>query len=245
MQTVVCIRWGTSFGVEYVNRLHRAVRRHVLRPTRFVAFSDDTGGLDAGIEAFHIPPVHLPPGLKPGPWRKLALWSPQLGDLEGDALFLDLDVLVTGQLDPLFDYAPGKLCMIRNWTQGRREGIGNSSVLRFRVGGAPHLLRNFEADAVAMSHRFDNEQIYVTRASGLPVAYWPAEWCPSFKHTLLPPWPVYLYKPPPPPPAEAKIVVFTGRPRPDEAALGRWPAQWYKKFYKSLPPTAWITDHWY
>ena len=243
LQTVVCIRWGREYGADYVNRLYRGVLRNVVRPTRFVAFTDPIAGLDQGIEAKPIPDIRLPPGLKPGPWRKLALWAADLGGLEGDVLFLDLDILVTGTIDALFDYEPGRLVLVRNWTQGRKDGIGNSSVMRFRAGSAPHLVSDFEADAVAMSYRFDNEQIYVTKASGLPMSFWPTEWCPSFKHSLLPPWPFYLFRAPELPP-EAKIVVFTGHPRPDEAWRGAWPTRWYKKFYKSIPPVAWVGDHW-
>lgn len=243
VQTVVCIRWGTRYGAEWVNRLHRAVRRNVARPTRFVAFTDPVDGLEAGIEQRAIPPIALPPGLKPGPWRKLALWAGDLGGLTGDVLFLDLDVVVTGPLDPLFDFEPGRLCLIRNWTQAR-DGIGNSSVMRFEVGSAPHLVSDFEADAVAMSYRFNNEQIYVTKASRVPVAFWPSEWCPSFKHSLLPAWPASLYRAPDLP-ATARIVVFTGHPRPDEALRGAWPAPWYKKFYKTIPMVPWLRDHWY
>ena len=67
MQTVVCIRWGTAYGADDVNRLHRAVMRNVGRPTRFVSFTDPVEGLDPAIDARPIPSIALPPGLKPGP----------------------------------------------------------------------------------------------------------------------------------------------------------------------------------
>src|SRR5271156_4762810 len=60
MQTVACMRWGTLFPPEYVNRLYRGVVRNVSRPTRFIAFTDDPSGLDAGIEPRTIPPIRLP-----------------------------------------------------------------------------------------------------------------------------------------------------------------------------------------
>lgn len=72
---------------------------------------------------------------------KLAIWSENIG-LEGDVLFWDLDVVVTVSLDDLFDYAPGKLCIIRNWTQS--DGTGNTSIFRFRAGSEPHLLKSLE-----------------------------------------------------------------------------------------------------
>jgi hypothetical protein len=45
-------------------------------------------------------------------------------------------------------------------------------------------------------------------------------------------------------PAGARIVVFTGHPRPHEAAAGEWPAPWYKKPYKSVRPVTWLDEHW-
>jgi hypothetical protein len=236
------MRWGTVYGPDYVNRLHRGVMRNVLRPTRFVVFTDDEAGLDPGIEARPIPPIRLAAGLKPGPWRKLALWSENLGELSGPVLFLDLDVVITGPLDAFFDYEPGKLGLIRNWTQAK-DGIGNSSVMRFTVGSAAHLVPEFERGGAPLTYAFDNEQIYVTKRAGLPIAFWPADWCRSFKHELLPPWPARLYRPASLAP-DTRIAVFTGEPRPHNALVGHWPAHWYKKFYKTLRPVPWLHDHW-
>jgi hypothetical protein len=242
MQTVICMRWGTIYGVDYVNRLYRGVMRNVGRPTRFVVFTDDAAGLDPGIEARPIPPIRLAAGLRPGPWRKLALWSRDLGGLDGDVLFLDLDVVITGPLDAFFDHEPGKLGLIRNWTQAS-DGIGNSSVMRFRVGSAAHLVEEFEQGGAPLTHQIDNEQIFVTRRSGLPIAFWPEAWCRSFKHELLPPWPLRLLRPARLMPG-TRIAVFTGEPRPHNAAQGRWPAKWYKKIYKTIPAVPWLAEHW-
>lgn len=242
MQTILCVKWATAYSSNYVNRLYHGVRRHTERPTRFVIATDDPTGLDAGIQVLPIPPIRLPEsGLRPGPWRKLALWSRDL-DLDGDVLFLDLDVVVTGPLDDFFDYEPGKLCIIRNWTQ-RSEGLGNSSVMRFAAKSAPHLVDDFEQDAIALSFRYVNEQTYVTRQSRLPLAFWPETWCRSFKHGLMPRFPANLWREVPLPP-DTRIAVFTGHPRPHEALAGAWPAPWYKKPYKSIRPVTWLAEHW-
>jgi len=45
-------------------------------------------------------------------------------------------------------------------------------------------------------------------------------------------------------PADARVVVFTGHPRPHEALAGKWPAPWYKRTYKSVRPVGWLNDHW-
>jgi hypothetical protein len=242
MQTIACIKWGTAFPPDYVNRLYRGAMRNLSRPTRFVAFTDDAAGLDPAIVVMPIPAIDLPvKGIRGGPWRKLALWSRDIG-IAGDILFLDLDVVVTGPLDPFFDFEPGKLCLIKNWTQ-EEQGVGNSSVMRFPAGGAPHLVDDFEKDAIAMSFRYVNEQIYLTRESRLPTAFWPKPWCPSFKVTMMPRFPANLWREVALPP-DARIVVFTGHPRPHEAVEGKWRAPWYKKPYKSVRPAKWLNEHW-
>jgi hypothetical protein len=214
--------------------------RNVTRPTRFIAFTDDPNGLDSGVEARPIPPIKLPAtGLGGSPWRKLALWSRDLG-VEGDVLFMDLDVVVVGPLDDLFDYHPGELAIIRDW---RDKDCGNSSVMRFPAGGAPHLVDRFEAAPLEKRRLYSNEQVYLSRESGLPMAYWPAEWCPSFKATMMPHFPLNFCKTVQIPQG-ARVVVFTGHPRPHEAVEGKWPAPWYKKPYKSLRPVTWLGEHW-
>jgi hypothetical protein len=240
MQTIVCMRWGDRFPVEYVNRLYRGVMRNVARPTRFVAFTDDAAGLDPGIEPREIPAMRLPAtGLGGSPWRKLALWSRDI-QLSGDLLFLDLDVVVVGSLDAFFDFEPGKLAIIRDW--GAKDS-GNSSVMRLPAGGAPHLVDRFEADPLEKRRLYSNEQVYLTRESGLDIAFWPEAWCPGFKAMMLPRFPVNHVKSVNIPPG-ARVVVFTGHPRPHEAARGEWPAPWYKKAYKSLRPVTWLAEHW-
>lgn len=240
MQTVVCMRWGDRFTVDYVNRLYRGVMRNVARPTRFIAFTDDASGLDTRIETREIPPIRLPAmGLGGSPWRKLALWSRDIG-LEGDLLFLDLDVVVVGPLDAFFDLEPGKLAIIRDW--GSKDS-GNSSVMRLPAGGAPHLVDRFESEPLEKRRLYSNEQVYLTRESGLPIVFWPASWCPGFKAMMLPRFPANLVKSVKLPKG-ARVVVFTGRPRPHEAARGEWPAPWYKKPYKNLRPVTWLAEHW-
>ena len=240
MQTVVCMRWGDRFPVDYVNRLYRGVMRNVVRPTRFIAFTDDSLGLDAGIEPREIPPIRLPDtGLGGSPWRKLALWSPQIG-LDGDLLFLDLDVVVVGPLDAFFDFEPAKLAIIRDWSA---KDSGNSSVMRLPANGAPHLVERFERDPLEKRRLYSNEQVYLCRESGLPLVFWPSAWCPGFKAMMLPRFPFNLVKSVELPEG-ARVVVFTGHPRPHEALRGEWPASGWKKIYKRVRPVAWLDAHW-
>jgi hypothetical protein len=241
-QTVICMKWGTRYGPDYVNRLYSMVQRHTKRQTRLVCYTDDPTGLVAGVETFPLPYIELPPGITWLPWRKLSLWQEKLEGVEGDVLFLDLDVVVTDNLDELFDYEPGRFCVARNWTQPN-AGIGNTSIFRFPVGRHTYIYDRImnECTRVLSEHR--NEQIFISREI-TDMKFWPDEWCVSFKRSLLPWWPLNFFVAPPLPPG-AKVVAFPGKPDPDEAMEGRWPRKhWWQALYKYVRPTPWIAEHW-
>lgn len=241
-QTVICIKWGRRYGVEYLNRLASMVRRNAKRPTRFICFTDNAEGADASAEIAPLPRINIPERVAWTPWRKLSLWQYPLHDLEGDVLFFDLDVVITGSIDEFFDYEPGRFVVAQNWTQPRSR-IGNTSVYRFPVGPMRHIFDDFETDAEAVLARYRIEQQYISAVVD-DMAFWPAEWCLSFKHSLMPAWPLnFVY--PPPLPAATKVVAFTGKPDPDEAAVGQWPVlSAWKRLYKHVRPTPWILEHW-
>ena len=45
-KNVICIKWGTKFGPEYVNRLYHMVEKNLSIPHRFVCFTDNSEGLE-------------------------------------------------------------------------------------------------------------------------------------------------------------------------------------------------------
>lgn len=245
VRQVVCMKWGTRYGVEYVNRLYATVRHHVAGRLRFVCLTDDPRGLRPEVEHHDCPEVDLPPPYDRTGWRKISLFAPpeRLFGMAGDWLFLDLDVVVTGPLDDLFTFAPeARIVVMRNWTQPGR-GIGNTSVYRFRPGADAYLLETLHAewDRVLREHR--NEQTYVSRTAR-SLAFFPDPWCLLYKVHCVPAWPARFWRAPALPPT-ARVVAFPGSPDPHEAAAGRWPERrWYKRLYKFNRPATWIERAW-
>jgi hypothetical protein len=242
MQTIVCMKWGDRYPAAYVNCLWSMIKRNTARPTRLVCYTDDASGIDPEVTTFPMLQLTLPTRLVKKPWRKIALWARELPGLSGDVLFLDLDIVITGSLDQFFDYEPAStFCVIENWTQ-MGSGIGNTSCYRFRVGAHSYIYENLRRDPSGITGAYPNSQTYISRTI-TEKTFWPASWCVSFKHTLIPRWPLNFFRPAPLP-ADTKIVCFTGKPDPDEARDGRWPAPWYKRIYKYVRPTPWIAEHW-
>jgi hypothetical protein len=165
-----------------------------------------------------------------------------LGDLSGPALFLDLDVVIVASLEPLFDQ-PGEVLVPRDYKWGRVRGdyfVGNTSVLRFPVQKYPELMEGFRRDFAGIRKRVSNEQEYVSyffHERGL-LGYWPKEWCPSFKHHCVAPWPIRYFRAPAIPDG-ARVVVFHGNPKPEEALEGRG-----GKWYRPILPTRWVGEYW-
>jgi hypothetical protein len=242
-QTLICLKWGDRYGSDYVNRLYSAAMRNTSRPLRVVCFTDQPAGIRGEVEVKAMPEFDLPERMRFHPFRRMFIFQKELADLSGNVLHLDLDLLITGSIDGFFDYKPEKEFVVcENWTQ-IGQGIGNMSVFRFRIGALTRVWERFRPDPMAMMDLYRNSQTFVCRTLG-EVEFFPPEWCLSFKHSLIPRWPLNFFQTPALPP-DAKVVAFTGKPDMDEAARGEWPVNKpWKKLYKHIRPTPWIADHW-
>jgi len=229
------MRWGDRYGPDYVNRLFAMVARHLTLPHRVVCLTDDPAGIRPEVECRPLPAIELADAPPHSGWRKLSCLGPELDDLQGQVLFLDLDLLVVANIDCLFAH-PGAFCIIENWTRPGR-GIGNSSVFRFEAGTHRSVLQRFCADPARIIRSWPDEQTYLTRSVG-KVTFWPRSWCRSFKHDCLPAQVLRPFKEARIP-ADAKVIVFHGDPKPPDAARGVWP-----KNLIGLRPVRWIDEYW-
>jgi len=238
------MKWGSRYGHEYVNRLYKSIKKHTKRPTQLYCFTDNTASIDKNVICKPLPKISLPETIAYTPWRKMSLWQYPLYDLKGDVLFLDLDLVITGNLDRFFDFKPGFYCVIENWTQ-LGHNIGNTSCFRFPVGKYASIFEKFQKKPELYWKKYHIEQIYLS-AQIKDQVFWPNEWCQSFKNNLLPIWPVRIWKPAKLP-QDTSIVAFTGKPDPDDVVNGHWPvkkSQFYKKIYKQLKTPEWILENW-
>lgn len=237
-RTVLCMKWGTKYGPEYVNRLYAMVRRHLRGAFRFVCLTDRSEGVRPEVQCLPIPPLDLPPGIPERGWTKLTTFAADLHGLTGTALFLDLDVVIVDDITPFFEQ-PGEFLIIHDWKRPWRV-TGNSSVYRFEFGAHPEVLERFRAEHAQIRARLRNEQAWLSEVlhDRGKLAYWPAAWCASYKYHCIPRWPLnYLCGPTLP--AGTRILVFHGVINPPDALIG---TPW--RLRRFARPAPWIAQHW-
>ena len=241
MYNVVCLKWGSKYPAEYVNRLHNMVRRNTTLPVNFYCITDDANDLNGEIHARMLPDL----GIK-GWWYKLMLFKSELFDITGTTIFLDLDVVITSNIDDLFTYKPGSFRIIKDLKQGY-----NSSVFRLDIGSHPDVWQDFWSNKDYIIKRLHGDQNWIEEAIPMHMNTWPKEWVVSFKKEcdaratrtwgaigrILLKFDLF-----PTPKGHAqypngtKIVIFHGKPDPIDVMNGPWgvwkEAPWIREYWK-------------
>lgn len=221
MKQILCIKWGTLYGPEYVNCLYGMIARNITPPFKLICFTDDTRGIRKEVECLPLPALgcEIPPEA-PGKWPKQALWGADLFGLEGTALFIDLDSIIVDRIDPYFEYGdPDDVITARNWVKPWLR-MAQTSVFRFKIGAHSYLLDNLRQNPeLAVEYRF--EQNYVSSCVQGGVKFWPEKWTRHFGIHCMGPWPL-RYLRPPKLPKGARIITFPGRPKAPDAIAGQW-----------------------
>ena len=266
MKQVVCMKWGTVYGPEYVNIMWAMCRRNLTGEFTLICFTEDTTGIRPEVKCLPLPSLgcEIPEDV-PGKWPKIALWGKDLCGLTGTALFIDLDSVVVSNIDGYFTHGdPAKVYVARNWVRlfGKH---GQTSVFRFPIGQNAYMLENLQANSTEISRKYQFEQNYVTANVHGGVNLWPESWTKHFSRHCMGIWPLRYIRPPVLP-RDVKIVTFPGHPKPPDAVVGRWTKKnlpikpldhlrwvweirktqkkWRKQLSRFVLPSAWVAEHW-
>lgn len=176
-KTVVCLKWGSKYPVQYVNVLHNMVRRHSGQDFDFVCLTEDPRGLDNKIIHKPLPKINVH-----GWWMKPYVFSKDLG-FQGDVLFLDLDIVIFGNIDRLWTYNAANFCIIRDFTRQMNPSWRkfNSSVFRFPAKDYHWIWDEFEKNHKMILPKNHGDQDYLYSLLNQQARYWPDEWIQSYK----------------------------------------------------------------
>ena len=229
---VVCLKWGTKYGVEYVNKLYAAIARNTRTAFKFHCFTEDSAGLDKKIIVHDLPFKHLE-----GWWNKLYLFSDDIGIQSGERIFyVDLDTLITGNIDALMNKRSSKIIVLKDFMHGVAKTAGKvgSGLMSWNHGSLTHIWTEFikDPDAAVEMMTPHGDQAWVEHM--VPESkreYW-QELFPdkvvSFKMHCSDGLP-----------EDARIVCYHGEPSIPNSAIKPVNAGKYK--FAAQP---WVMDHW-
>ncbi len=142
-------------------------------PRGWCATPTTRAGLVSGVETFPLPYIVLPGPNGTSPRRPLRpsavaqahpLAEEPGGHLSGDVLFLDLDLIVTGNLGRVSSITSPAISVWRGIGRSRTQGSATLRSFRFPVGGHTYIYDRImnECDRV-MSRTFERADLYLPR----------------------------------------------------------------------------------
>ncbi len=204
MLTVWSLCWGDKYPDYYVQRLQQSVRDNLTLKHRFVCITDRK---IEGVETVK------PPTDWPGWWGKIGLFKPGFADENN--LWLDLDVVITGNLDNMvLQYSGCSLAAPWNWAQSGHGGC-QSSVMLWHGDETSSIYNAFDPDIAYWPPRNepgvclwgDQEFITIQRNAGFPVIQIDSDLVLSYKYHCRNGLP-----------QGCKVVVFHGDPKPADVS---------------------------
>lgn len=202
MITVACVEWSDYCGAgsEYVAILRDMVARHLKAEHRFVCLTD-APERHPGIET-----IRLTPGPE-GWWAKCELFRSGLFD--GRILYLDLDSVIVGPLDPLAA-SPG-IIQLADW--GWTTPTYGSGVMVWDAAEHAEIWTRWTPE---VAERLRGDQDWLTELGGWQAL--PAHLCRS-----------YRYESKAGPPKGCSVVCMHGRPKCHELPAPHWSRAFWRR----------------
>lgn len=138
--------YHTLFTSSHVNALARMVLKNYSKKHRFICVTDDPIGIEPWIETIPLDSkwADIPnPSLSKGPscYRRLAMFKEDAAKQFGSRFVsLDLDCIVTGNLEPLLDIDEE----FAIWGDTSRRNKYNGSLILMTAGARPKVWREFD-----------------------------------------------------------------------------------------------------
>lgn len=173
--TVICVKFGTAYSIEYVIKLRNMVARHLTIPYEFVCLTDD----QTPIEGVRL--IVQPPGdYKRGWWHKVHMFDPSL-PIEGTILYFDLDVVIHDNIDKLVAKT-GEFLGIRDFNRkfNKEYKCLNSSVMSW-FHGEHRIIWDRFIDSPTEAMRVFGDQDWIWRLVRSYITFWPDNWIQSYK----------------------------------------------------------------
>jgi hypothetical protein len=231
MINIVCLKWGTKYGPEYVNRLYAGVKRNTSVPFKFWCFTEDSTGIDSEV---CVAPLPFSGQLETW-WNKLYLFSDKIPIPKGETIFyIDLDTLIVDNIDHILKRNYTRLVILKDFFYGIAKSANayGSGLMMWTHGTYNSVWQKF----------IESSEQHIKAAGSYGDQWWIEQQIKKvfFWQDIFPGWIVSfkvhcrngL-------PKNAKIICYHGRPSIPESAsetsnVNRW----------VIAPQPWVLGHW-
>jgi len=226
MLNFACVYYGDKYTFPYVRNLHSMVERNLTVPHRFICFTDNT--VIHKRKEFKNTNIEFKPFKRHdfnGWFNKLQLFSPQ-SELEGDTLYMDLDVVIMKNIDCFATIGKSKNFVGMN-DFNPTTGNFNSSIMRFNNQYHSIIWEQYLKKRTEFNNSHGDQEIITSLIKKHEdTISFPDEWTQSYKwlnrkgeryHTTK-----MTYEQDP----NAKVCVFHGSPNPAESTQ-----EWVQKLW--------------
>lgn len=212
--------WGDKYSTEDVRKLREGVRRYLKQPFRFLVMTEREREWTPppGIERHAIKDPELLQHR--GCFARLRMFDygwQRNRDLDDRLVCLDLDMVILGPLDKLFERS--ETFVILGGANSVNPCPYNGSVMMLRTGHHREVWDDFSIEAAKKIkfYEFPDDQGWL--AHKLPnAATWPCGRKSGIYAFMKPGWPINQLDPPP----DARIVAFPGARRPQDYRHLKW-----------------------
>jgi len=131
---IICIKWGTKYSAEYVNKLFRGIRNNTSKEFSFVCYTDNWKDITH-------PEIEIEPlPYSTGTWyNKIGLYNQDLYLPDDQVFYFDLDTVITGSLDDIFSYK-GNFAILRD---PYNKNLYGSGIMAWRPSSVNHMWENY------------------------------------------------------------------------------------------------------
>ena len=146
---VYCVKWGEKYGASHVNHLYESCLKHIKCDFDFYCLTENSKDINPDVKILSLPANNKLVKW----WNKMYLFDSEIVFQKGEKLFLDLDVIIQKDIDPIIDWeTENNLCFVKTWWHDLETQYKNTRHI-------PHTFTDLNSSVLRWNDSFDSDSL--------------------------------------------------------------------------------------